>query len=590
MTSSGDWNDIIDNAEAECFVGREQELNIFRQEISRTPPRYLVFYITGQGGVGKSTLLNRYQEMAKERDFLILDADEQQHDVPTVLARFAHQLAEQHLPLKRFDEKYKVYRQKMNEVENDPEAPQGLAALVGRAVVRTAYIGGDLLPGVRKGLECFPREAVEIQASEWATYLVKKLTSKDEIALLKEPVPILTPLFFEDLNEIAKKHPILLCFENFEATRQELQEWLMKLPQYKPSQNIRLVIAGRDEPGAKWDGLRRVTLTNRLDVFTEQEADMFLDAYGIFDAKRRVEIVECSGRLPVLMSWLAVPEGSDAEPTVPTHDIVERFLRWVVEPGLRQVALMAAIPRSFNVDVLKLLLDGQEQLADEQTAFEWLQTMPFVQQRSDGWQYHGVVRRMMLHHQRQKSPSAYRHMHTVLAHFYDMQCQELSSSDNEAWTNEQWRRCKLAYAYHFLVADPARHWCDIINLFVVGVRKRRSFALEMVDLLSLADVRDELLQEQSSTVRLFRENLQAIEKGELKDGLEMFDKLCNISGLSSQAKSYVFSYRGEAHLLNEAWEKALSDLGMLCICYRRMLGLLRYVERRIDGLSDMKRH
>ena len=91
MTSSGDWNDIIDNAEAECFVGREQELNIFRQEIGCTPPRYLVFYITGQGGVGKSTLLNRYQEMAKERGFLILDADEQQHDVPAVLARFAHQ-------------------------------------------------------------------------------------------------------------------------------------------------------------------------------------------------------------------------------------------------------------------------------------------------------------------------------------------------------------------------------------------------------------------------------------------------------------------------------------------------------------------
>jgi hypothetical protein len=65
------------------------------------------------------------------------------------------------------DERYKVYRQKIDEIESDPEAPQGLAALVSRAVVRTAYIGGDLLPGVRKGLEYFPREAVETQASEW---------------------------------------------------------------------------------------------------------------------------------------------------------------------------------------------------------------------------------------------------------------------------------------------------------------------------------------------------------------------------------------------------------------------------------------
>jgi hypothetical protein len=47
MTSSGDWNDIIDNAEAQYFVGREHELNTFRQEINCTPPRYLVYYITG---------------------------------------------------------------------------------------------------------------------------------------------------------------------------------------------------------------------------------------------------------------------------------------------------------------------------------------------------------------------------------------------------------------------------------------------------------------------------------------------------------------------------------------------------------------
>ncbi len=93
------------------------------------------------------------------------------------------------------------------------------------------------------------REAVETQASEWATYLVKKLTNKDEVALLKEPVPNLTPLFFEDLNKIAKKRSILLCFENFEATRQELQEWLMKLREYELSPNIRLVINYYNERG-----------------------------------------------------------------------------------------------------------------------------------------------------------------------------------------------------------------------------------------------------------------------------------------------------------------------------------------------------
>jgi hypothetical protein len=84
---------------------------------------------------------------------------------------------------------------------------------------------------------------------------------------------------------------------------------------------------------------------------------------------------------------------------------------------LRQVALLAAIPRSFNLDILTFLLDNQDQTADVQSAFDWLLTMPFVRQERDGWRYHDVVRGMMLSYQRQKSPQTYRRLHTVLADF-----------------------------------------------------------------------------------------------------------------------------------------------------------------------------
>ena len=203
----------------------------------------------GQGGVGKTTLLNRFRKTAQDTGFLLTDSDELQRDVPTVLGRFARQLAAQGHSLKRFDERYKLYRQKMDEIENDRQAPQGLAAMLGRTVIRATYIVGDLVPGLRKGLEYLPRESLETQASEWAEYLAKKLSNKDEVALVREPISLLTPLFFEDLNEIAQKWRVLLCFENFEATRQELQDWLLRLREYNPSHNIRIAIAGRDQPG-----------------------------------------------------------------------------------------------------------------------------------------------------------------------------------------------------------------------------------------------------------------------------------------------------------------------------------------------------
>ncbi len=196
MPLTDDWDSVIDPAELQCFVGREHEMEMFQREINSFPPRYLVFYISGQGGVGKTTLLNRYKETAQNMDCLMADCDEQQRDIPTVLGRFAQLLREHGVTFKHFDERYKVYRQKMHEIENDPEAPQGVAALIGRTVVRASYIAGDILPGIRKGLEFLPRETIETQASEWATYLAKKLTNKDEVLLLREPVSVMAPLFF----------------------------------------------------------------------------------------------------------------------------------------------------------------------------------------------------------------------------------------------------------------------------------------------------------------------------------------------------------------------------------------------------------
>ncbi len=468
-----DWGDIIRKAEAERFVGREQELEAFQREIALTVPGVLIYYLTGQGGVGKTTLLRRYQELAKNSGFLVAECSEQQKDVPAVLGRFAQQLALQHAPLENFEKRYKVYRQHLHEIENDPEAPQGLAALLGRTVVRTTYVLGDMVPGLRKGLEYFPQEAAETHVSDWMVYLAKKMSTKDEVALMRDPVSALTPLFFEDLNRLASKQRILLCFENFEATRPELQDWLLHLPEYRLSRQIRVAIAGREPLVAAWDPLRLVTKVVSLDVFSEEEAELFLDTYGILDEKRRTEILHWSGRLPVLMSWLATPQGEEPDPSPPLHDIVERFLRWVTEPVWRELALLVAFPHTFNLDTLHVLLSQGKYSMDEQAAFAWLQSMPFVQSRAEGWQYHPVVRHMMLRYQRQTSPQRYALVQTILAEWYETQCQKQQKDADTEWANEQWRKDILKYLYHYLAADPLGHWEKSIEWFVLAMRRRR---------------------------------------------------------------------------------------------------------------------
>ncbi len=602
MGVAGSWSDFIDAQESERFVGREQELDAFRHEITRltlsqvkepgpswlmallfllgwkrrgqsTPeqglsetsnpsPQYFIFYISGQGGVGKTTLLNRYREIARTSHFFVAESDERQKDVPSLLGHFAQQLEEQGAPLKRFNDRYKTYRQKMHEIENDPDAPQGWGGLLGRVMVRAAFVGADMLPGARKAVEYLPQDALEDQASEWSAYLIKKAFSRDDVALIRDPASILTTLFFKDVNEIAEKHPVLFFFENFEVTRSELQEWLLHLPEYRPSQRIRIAIAGRTEAtSAGWDKLRNVMLPIHLDTFTPQEAERFLDRYHIVDQQRRKEILEYSGRLPVIMSWLAASGDKTTEIAQPAHNIVERFLQWVAEPALREVALRGAFPRVLNLDILKVLLQSQSPLLiNEHQAFDWLQMMPFVKPRSDGWQYHDVVRRMMLRYQRAASPQTYRETHALLAELYHARREELALSGTAMWTNEDWRKYTLAYCYHFLVANPNKHWGAILNIFTLALRRQRPFAREILDLLSLEDVQTELASEQNARIQLFRQILKKLQEGTIQDGFELFDTLCKTEDISSEARGHMLAYRGECYRLNGQLEEALKDL------------------------------
>src|SRR5579859_5653423 len=139
MTGKG-WKKNIEDKEARRFVGRVLELVLFQQEIAQT--EISIFYITGQGGVGKTTLLNRYRAIAKQRGFLLADWDcgEAGRDVPTILGHFTEPLKKQDAHLSHFEDGYKGYRQKKHQIESAPAAPQrGLAAFLGQTAVRAAY-------------------------------------------------------------------------------------------------------------------------------------------------------------------------------------------------------------------------------------------------------------------------------------------------------------------------------------------------------------------------------------------------------------------------------------------------------------------
>lgn len=411
--------DIIRKRQQEEFVGRSEQLDLFRANLARSwddEQRLFLFNVFGQGGVGKSTLLKRFREIASEMGAVSALVDEQEIDVPSVLAQFARQLKKQGCELKQFEARYKTYRQKREELEADPEAPQDFVSFAAQSLTKaTTHIVRHTVRGSGIVLDLIDEDAIAAQAGEWASYVRRRLTNKDEVRLLLRPDEILTPMFLNDLSEIDQSKALVLLFDTYERTGSYLDEWLRNLLSGRHGDvpvDIILVIAGRDALERNlWLYFAGVMASFSLEPFTDSEARDFLARKGINHEQVVEVILKLSGRLPLLVATLATESPNDPSSVgEPSGPAISRFLKWVDDPQRRQVALFAALPRILNYDVFSVLFpENTEQY------FQWLIKMPFVKEHANGWVYHDIVRSQMLRHVRRESTQIWSNQQEKLA-------------------------------------------------------------------------------------------------------------------------------------------------------------------------------
>src|SRR5262245_33061913 len=180
----------------ELLVGREEQLSLFRDNL-RLPPddarRRFVFGLSGQGGVGKTTLLRRWWQLAQNANAAIGWIDEAQPDVPEALWAIAEQLRRQGHICGEFEERYRAYRQRREELENDPKAPIGFAGTFGRTLGRAGVVLGRRAPLVGAAADLVDEETAARHVGEWAEYLAGKVANKDDARLIQDPLGELTP-------------------------------------------------------------------------------------------------------------------------------------------------------------------------------------------------------------------------------------------------------------------------------------------------------------------------------------------------------------------------------------------------------------
>ncbi|AVH70202.1 tetratricopeptide repeat protein [Nostoc sp. 'Lobaria pulmonaria (5183) cyanobiont'] len=591
--------DILKQRQQSGFVGREDQVNQFRQNLGlllEDDRRRFLFNVWGQGGVGKSTLLRQFRKIADEAKIISANIDEAEKSVPEVMGRLAEELERQGHKLTQFTERYKVYRQKRQELETDPEAPQGFSAFVGKTVVKTGVRLARRVPVGGVVLDFVDEDALATQAGEWASYVAKKITNKDEVLLVQEPVEILTPLFLQDIFKIAKETAVVFFFDTYERTGEFLDNWLREILEGRHGEvslNILINIAGRQELDKNhWAPYEGLIVRFPLEPFTEQEAQQYLTRKGITNSQVVETILRLSGNLPLLVGMLADAHPNDANQVVePSSSAVERFLKWIDDPKRRQVALDAAIPRCLNRDIIAKL-KGEEE-ADE--LFSWLKETSFVNERTDGWAYHDVVKTQMLRHKRLSSPQGWADIHGKLADYYDSLRNDLQLDEENKQRDPSWQSHTLNVSYHNLCQSPQRNLSVALNEFLAALKNQRKFAQKLTETMLQAGKDADSAEVQRWGEQL-ASGLKAYDEKFYPVTLEMLTAVLQNSRIEVKWQPIALGWRGETYRLMERYPEALQDFDRAieldpkydwAIALRGLTFCL--MERYLEALEDIDR-
>jgi tetratricopeptide (TPR) repeat protein len=554
--------DILKRRQQEEFVGREEQLSFFHRNLRweiDDPRRRFIINISGQGGVGKTWLLRRFRKIAEEFAAVTGYTDETEEDIPSVMGRLAEQCEAQEHPLKTFAERYKVYRQRRQEIEADPDIPQGFPAFLGRTLAKGGLRLARWVPVGGVVADFIDEDALAGQAGDFASYVARKIGNKDDVQLVLEPMEVLTPLFLADLQQVAEKHPVALFFDTYERTGDFLDPWLRDLLEGRYGDvpaNILFVIAGRDAMDrnlwAPYEGLLARLL---LDPFTEDEVREYLTHKVVTDQQVVEVILRLSGRLPLLVATLAAESPDDPSKVGdPSGEAIERFLKWVENPRQRQVALNAALPRRLNRDVLAALV-GKE---DADALFAWLREMPFVEKRGDGWAYHDVVREQMLHYKHQESPHGWADLHGRLAEYYEKLWDGPELEEKIGCKDETWQGYVLEALYHRLCQSRRVQLATALNGFVAALEAQFSFSLRWAGVVRDAG-KDAGVPSVQKWGRQLEEGVKAYAQYRYQEASEMFTACLQRTDIQPRWQTVALVIRGLTYFWMERFDDALAD-------------------------------
>jgi tetratricopeptide (TPR) repeat protein len=561
------------------FVGRTQELEFFEQAIlSPTRPEFNIISISGNGGIGKSTLLKRFRTLAESSDkfrekCLTALVNEDTGTPSNVMKHFAEQLRQAGHQTPEFSKALEEYEESLRRLRAEREAG-------GEDFLRKAV---DMFGSASESFVPIP--AVGGFAKDGAKSLVEyglerhrvKQAIKDA-EKLKDPLGNLTKAWLKDLDKLAEtrhtKTPLCLLFffDTFEKLRLEIETWLLDLLlNHEVSSNVVLIIAGRDpvykatEYSSKWYECRDSIKHLPLNLFSLEETRAYLAQYDISDESKIKRIYDQSNGLPFFLDLIVATTG---DLTSATHDVIERFLRWIPKEQAykrRLASEVALFSKPFKQDDLAAFYYLPQ--AELNTLYEWLCEQPFVRAiegMDGGYRYHDLAQELFIRELYQRSPQDYYQARRALETYYQKQQTELEQQGGkEVFKSRLWIDLAKAHVEQLLLLpEEINHVKGLEQALLLDQHLEEKS--ELVGLLQqIAQAANSKLPLPAGIASLLTHllNYLTVGLGEVEpDALGyIISKANKLENFSKNHLVRLFVSKGVAYLLREQHEQAILD-------------------------------
>ncbi len=567
------------------FVGRSDELHFFIENILRPEePTYNIISISGQAGVGKSTLLAQFIDEAGASDFkdycFTAIVNERQTTAINMMEKFASQLGMESEFVKSLEwyndalRKLKIERDTAQESEWRKTTTD-----VANSITKDIPVVGGILS---KGTEI----GIGYAFDEFHYHHLLKDAER-----LEDPIDDLTKAFVKELNRYTeiqvtptssrqrRRQRLILFFDTFEQSASTAAPWLLDyFLESNINSNIILVIAGRDplEHSIPDDPKRWLPFYDDntiysipLDRFTEEETRTYLDERGISDSTRITTILQLSQGLPLYLGLLTANPQVEIDPTA---DVVGNFLRWIPEKEKikRKLALdTALLSRPFNQDDLEAFSYLSEDEDERKNIYRWLTSLPFVlnslQERR--YSYHNLVQELFSRYLYQNSQKEYYTTRKSLANYYQEILRNTSTEGTgKLYLPSEWLDLTLAFAYQlFLLPDEASHVEAIEQILEAYknthqieaiARLLRNLSIEQQNNLANSDTR----QISIWLIKYIEESPTSNQQELLSCINSLIEKINKHSSFPTVLLSELYRKRGSIYYSLREYNKALTDL------------------------------